>query len=56
MIIFFNEVQLLKAEPPIFVTLLGSVISSNDAQPLKAESPTVVIPAPIYTSLRFLQS
>ena len=55
-LISFKAVHSSKDSEPISLTVFGIVISSNDAQPSKAEPPTVVIPAPIFTFLRLVQS
>ena len=37
-----RELQMLKAQPPIVVTLLGMVTEVREPQPLKAQPPIVV--------------
>jgi len=46
-----RELQLLKAQPPIVVTLFGMFTEVRALQSLKADSPIVVTPSPIITLL-----
>ena len=50
-----RELQSLKAQPPIVVTLLGMFTEVRELQPLKALSPIVVTLLGMVTEVRELQ-
>ena len=50
-----SEVQPLKAETPIYVTLSGIITFVSEVQPLKADPPMLVTLFPIVTLLSEVQ-
>ena len=53
-LIYSNPLHPLKAQLPIFITLLGSVISVNPLHPSKADSPILATPSGIISSVKLL--